>query len=282
MAVEKSKAELQREQINVTTNETAVKEAVEGETEGETEVEAEAETEEAEVEASAETETEETEEHEDTPEEKAAKIEAKHAKERQEHRSDIDKLIADKKATEERAIAAEAKLVAEGKTGLSEDDVKREAERIAAQTVAEKDFVNACNKLAADAKKIDTKFDEKIKVMAEEVGNIPAVGIAILEDLDNGGAILVHLSDNPDEAERIFALSDRPTKMALELSKLSNKLSVKKVKEVSKVPAPNEPLNGTHKGATQLHSKMTDKEWIETREANLREKRAAKRAAMQN
>lgn len=276
----KSPAELQREQINVTTNETADKEGaeVETETEGETEVEAEAETEEAEVEAAAETETEETEEHEDTPEEKLAKLEAKHAKERARTQKRIDKLSADKKATEERAIAAEAKLVAEGKTGLTEEDVNARAERLAAQAVAQKDFDNACNKLAKDATKIDPKFDTKIRALAEEVGQIPPVSIAILEDLDNGGAILVHLSDNPDEAEVIFALQDRPAKMALELSKLSNKLSAKKIKPVSKVPAPNEPINGSHRGATQLHGKMTDKEWIETRNAQVAEKHARRRS----
>ena len=82
--------------------------------------------------------------------------------------------------------------------------------------------------------------------------------IGILDDLDNGGAILASLADDVDEYERIIGLS--PAKAAVELTKLSVKISTKLApKPVSKVPKPIEPIGGGN-SSTNNDMTITDKD----------------------
>lgn len=163
---------------------------------------------------------------------------------------------------------------------LTKDDVKKLAHEEALQIAAERQFTIDCNKLADAAEKVDPKFQEKINILTEEIGNIPVEVIAILSDLNNGGGVLSYLSqvDNVEEAEEIWKLS--PAKAALRLSKISIKLDQKPRKEISKVPDPIKPLGGNLTSGTKLHSKMSDKDWIEQRNREVAERNAAKRAGM--
>lgn len=169
----------------------------------------------------------------------------------------------------------EAKL-AEGE-GLTEEEVERRAEDRANQLVAQKEFVKAVNKLADDATKIDKNFPTKIKLLAEEVSPIPSHMVAILEDLDNGAAILNHLSDNVDEYETIHILS--PAKMATALSKIGNKLEQEKKpkpKQISKVPEPPETIKGGNSSPNILTGKESMDEFVRIRNQQTEERRKAR------
>lgn len=159
----------------------------------------------------------------------------------------IDTAVAKQKAAEARAAAAEAKLAEKPdaeKPGLSVEDVKKEAKRIADEDRAAEKFDAACQKLAEGAEKIDKDFQKKVQAMTEVNGLIPGKMIGILEELDNGAEVLSFLANDEDAAEDIYALADKPEKMAIKLVKLSDKLIAAKkkpAKEISKVTS-NEPI----------------------------------------
>lgn len=201
-------------------------------------VEAESETKE-EIEAAEKTE-------EDLEAEKAA---AKTDKEKAQWQRKIDKQVAKRKTLEEEVIALKAQLAAKetGEGKFTEEDVKKEAKRIAEETINERDFVNASNRLADDAEKVDKDFMKKMKLVAEDVAPIPGHMIGILDDLKkkNGGQVLSHLIDNPDLYEEMITLS--PLKASAKLVELSIELAAKAEpvkKKLSNLPPPNEPLGG--------------------------------------
>jgi len=195
----------------------------------------------------------ETKEEIETSEEKqeeleTAKAEAKTTAEKARIQRKIDKEVAKRKTLEEELAAVKKELAdaKEGKEGKYDDDeVEKRASVKAEAKAAEREFVQASNRLADAAEKIDKDFIKKIKAIAEDVAPIPGHMIGILDDLDNGAAVLANLADDVDEYERIIALN--PTKAAVELSKISNKITTgakPKAKELSKVPDPITPLGG--------------------------------------
>lgn len=213
----------------------------------------------------------------------AAKEEAKTNAERARIQRRIDKEVAKRKELETKIIelqkALEAK-VAEGEVTLTEEDIETRAEAKANMKLAEKKFTEDCNKLQSEAVKIDKDFDKKIKAVADDIGPIPSLMIGVLADLDNGGAVLNYLANDPDEAERIYALTNSPAKMAVELSKLSIKVIPKKeTKAVSKVPAPITPVGGGKVNVDEVLSDKADmKEWIRIRNKQIKERMENKRA----
>ena len=156
----------------------------------------------------------------------------------------IGKKTGSEKELRKELDAANAKLKAleeEGKPTLTEEDVETRAEKIAAQKQAEKEFNAACDKLYEEAIKIDKNFEKKVNELAEDVGKIPGHMIAMLEDVERGGAVLNYLCDNPEEYEDILGLS--LVKQANRLHKISEKLKpVKPRKEISKAPEVKEPI----------------------------------------
>lgn len=280
---EKSEIELQREQIPVTVS-----------TVEEPEVEAATDDENKEVKEEAaegsEERQEEIEEEVKTSEEKqeeleTQKAEAKTEKEKARFQRRIDKEVAKRKEIEQENVTLKAQLEAKNKedgTKFTKEDVEREAKRIASETVNDENFTRACNTLFDEAKKIDKDFKAKTGIMREEVGLIPRYMIEVLENLDNGGAVLAHLTNNLDEAEEIFSMTG--PRATLKLAELSSKLITEakpKVKAVSKVPPPNEPVTNNGRGGTvTLHSKMTDEEWITQRNKDVAQKRANGRTSL--
>ncbi len=171
---------------------------------------------------------------------------------------------------------------AEGEVVLTEEDVNKKAEQIAAERLAQKEFIQACNRLADDAEKVlkmkKKDFDAKIEEVVEEIGPFPSAMIGILDDLDNGGQVLAHLLNDVEEMETIYALP--LAKMTTRLVRLGDKIKPQ-AKALSKAPAPNEPLggNGGSSKFDPANTKMSTREWVEKRERDLAEKRAAKRNA---
>jgi hypothetical protein len=194
--------------------------------------------------------TETVEATEDSDEVKALKAQLE--KERAKFQKRIDKKTAEGK--EAAAKLAEAEKIIAAKSAEDGDRLtKEEAEKLADQKaeakVAEREFVNACNRLADSAKKLDSKFDDKIKQLSEDVAPLPGYMIGILDDLDNGGAVLKYFTENADEYEDIIALT--PPKMAVKLAKLSTKIEADnkpKPKAKSNIPDPITPVGG--KGGT--------------------------------
>lgn len=193
------------------------------------------------------------EEIEDLEEEKD---EAKTEKDKARIQKRIDKLTAKNKTLADENASLKAQLAAkpDDEKALTQEDV----ERLAAQKVTEREFEQAVNRIADSAAKFDKGFKTKINALAEEIGSpIPGQMIGILDDLPNNGAdVLLYLAkeENQDEAEEIWKLS--PAKMALKLSKISDKIKPKK--QISKVPAPNEALKGRGTSPDVLNPKNMD------------------------
>ena len=279
---EKTKSELNAEEREKITSQTNDKEEKEKEENKEEDKETE---EDKEIE---ETEEDETEEDESNKEE----IETKPSVEKLQKTIERLQRRVDKKTGNERQLQAELNAVKEqliareAETGtLTEEDVKAEAARLAKIELAEREFKQACDKLQDKAAKLDKKFDEKINALAEDIGKIPSQLIGMLDDLDNGAEILVYLTDNIDEAEKIWGIASL-AKQSIALTKLSVKLEAeakaKKIKKISNAP----PAKETIKGGTAIvtfdpsNTRISDKEWIEQRQKQVAEKNAAKRASM--
>lgn len=189
----------------------------------------------------------------------------------------LNKVVGEREATKAELAAARKSLEAKGEDGekFTKEQVEEEARKLAQQTVAQKEFEKVCDNLNDAAVKVDKDFNKKINEMAEEIGPIPTNMVHILDDLENGGAVLAHLANNVDEAEDIYKLT--PGKMASKLAKLSEKLIAegKKRKPISKVPDPNNRLNGRSSGSNlNLNDNMTDAEWMEQRNKQVSERRS--------
>lgn len=192
----------------------------------------------------------------------------------------VDKTAGERNETRKELAAAKAALEAklkDGEIALTEEEVERRAEEKAKRKVAETEFENAQKKLIKEATKIDPKFMTKINELAEDVSPLPGYMIGILEELDNGGAVLNYLTDNPDEYEEIYTLS--PTRMATRLAKVSDtleKAAKPKPKNISKVPPPNEPIKGGNKSPNVLSDKMPMDEWVRLRNQQSEDRRKQK------
>lgn len=161
----------------------------------------------------------------------------------------IDKGTGKSKELQARLEAAEEKLKGVDNP-LTEKDVELRAKQLADETVTQLEFNRACERLNRAAVKIDKKFNDKVDAMAEDIGPIQGRMIGMLDELDNGGAVLNYLADNVDETEEIYTLTNakmavRLTKIANELAEKDKKPAVKPAKEISKVPDPNKPINNS-------------------------------------
>lgn len=289
--VDKSAAELEREKIKVTsTNDPEQKDDKEVENKKEDEEKDDdksgevAEGDEVETEKEIEENKEEIETSEKTEEELKEEKEAattQAAKDKIQKRIDREVKRRKELETENKELKRQLAEKPAGETALTEEDVEARSERKAAEKVARNEFVKASNKLADDAVKIDKDALKKIDDMCDDIAPIPSVMIGILSDLDNGSDVLVHLANNHEIYEEIEALKDRPIQMSVKLTKLSAKIEAEKKpkpKPISKVPAPNEPLAGGNKGTsteiTANDDKLSAKDWINKRNADLAKKRA--------
>lgn len=230
---------------------------------------------------------EENENKEETDEEKTARL-AQEKADRQEKRIQkrIDKAIAAQKAAEARAEAAEARLKEQPVEGLTEEEVQRRADALAATKLAEKQaleakkkFEDTCDSLESVAIKTDKEFTKKIVEVTSELGPIPAPIIEVLGDLEygNGGQVLAYLADNIDEAEDLYELRDNPRKLDRALSKISDKLKEAEKKprrERSALPPPIEPVGNSRQESTRITGKESQEEFNAKRAKQIAERQA--------
>jgi hypothetical protein len=197
----------------------------------------------------------------------------------------IDKLTHDKRELE-RQLQAATELIRsrsegqqdaqEGQQGqpLTEAEVERRAAAKAAQELAKRDaeaaeraFVERCNKIYQDG---SSEFQD----FPDAVAQLNSAGVMDREFLDSvletdaPAKVLHHLGSNPEEAMRIAALP--PKKQVLELDRLAAKVAKPPAREVSKTPAPVNPLAGAAKAAFDPNSPDADmREWMKWREQQL-------------
>lgn len=237
-----------------------------------------------------EDEEKEDKEKEETEEEKIARLAAE-KEERREKRVQkrIDKAVAAQKAAEARAEAAEAKLKETPVEGLTEEEVQRRAEALAATKLTEKQIKDAkkafednCDKLEDAATKSDKNFPRAVNELTTELGPIPSVIINTLIDLDNdnGGEVLAYLAKNVDEAEDLYDLRDNERKLTIKLTRISDKLKEEKKparRSPSNVPAPIDTVSGsTRETSVRITGKETQEEFNAKR-AKQEEARRAQR-----
>ncbi len=175
--------------------------------------------------------------------------------------------------------ALDAKI-AEGEQPLTEEEVERRAAIKADQTMTQREFDKAQEKLIDDATKIDKTFMSKVRDLAEEVAPLPSFFIGALNDLDNGGAVLNYLTDNPDEYEELLQKKS-PMKVMLGLGNISNKLieaAKPKPKKISNAPEPAKAPGGNRKSPDTLPANPTDNmaEFVRVRAMQDKAKREAR------
>jgi hypothetical protein len=148
-------------------------------------------------------------------------------------------------------------------------DVEALAARKAQELFEQKSFNEACNTTYQKGKDSFQDFDEAVKGhnMLGDLGQRREY-LEAINSLPNGPQVYHHLGKHLDDAAHILSLP--PVKMALELSKLGDKLS--KPAPVSKAPAPIKPLGGGGSHETDP-SKMSMDEWIRYRDKQVDEAR---------
>jgi len=226
-------------------------------------------------------ETAEEKEKREASEKEAAKAQRK--QDRMQRR--IDEAISAKKAAEDKVAALEAQLAADPDKTLTAEEIKKQAKALADEQIKAKEletlqanFQKSCDDLQAAAKKIDKEFDDKIEDVCAQFGPIPSFMIGVLADMDNGGEVLAYLADKEDEAEGVWKKS--PATMTRKLVEISNKLieaKKKPKKQLSNVPDPVEPVNGSR----QVSSAITEADakdmevWTAKRRQQMIERRKA-------
>jgi chromosome segregation ATPase len=263
----KSTAQLERDRIEVTTTEP--NESDSGNKNDETKISDEDE--ETNQDKDQEQETEEEAELEETEETDEQKEEKLTRKEKRNEARRIARLTAQNSELQRQLKELELKLTPAEQKQLTDDDVRALAEIEAERIANEREFNAICNKLADNAEKIDKEFPKKVKELGDEIGPIPTFMIGVLNDLSNGGAVLSHLANDLDEAEKLYKMT--PARMTIALSKISDKLRPKP-KQISRVPQPNNIINGDGRNAAISYSdKDDDRTWIEKRNREAAEKR---------
>lgn len=130
-----------------------------------------------------------------------------------------------------------------------------DVERRAREFQAQREFDGRCNTIYEQGKKDIPGFEES-------VSNFRAIGglgahvpmLQAITQLENGAAILHHLGQNLEQADRLAQMN--PMSMAMELSKLSN--TIKAPPTVSNAPAPVQPVNAAGGGAGDVPAPDAD------------------------
>src|SRR5690606_25080477 len=133
-----------------------------------------------------------------------------------------------------------------------------EAERIqqeAQKLVQKQQFDERCNQTYTQGVSEFQDFDSALQNL--HLVGISPQALADITTMPDSHKILYQLGKNPDNAERILAMS--PMQMGIELAKLSTAAPAQK--PVSKAPAPISPVGGAASAEPDF-SKMSDDEWF--------------------
>ncbi len=144
--------------------------------------------------------------------------------------------------------------------------------KLAEQLVERKELVGKVQSILAEGKKLDG-FDRACNFINEEIPFYDAKGaptpfLRVVMEADAPHAVLHHLGNNPDLVEELADLS--PTQQARRLDRLERELAAKP--KTSAAPKPLTPVKASA-SESELHSGLSDAEWIRRREAQLRAER---------
>ncbi len=159
------------------------------------------------------------------------------------------------------------------RNGQTAAPAEADAETRAQQIIAEQEFINQSNALHAQGVK---EFPQTFQSAVDTLNSVVPGGLGAKRDfldavlaLPNGHAVINALGNDVESAVDILELS--PTRMAIELAKISGKLanSEKKpaAKAISKAPPPPSPVTGPAVVSSGDPSKMTMAEYMAWREA---------------
>lgn len=156
-------------------------------------------------------------------------------------------------------LEQELEVLRGNRTEHRDETIAREAALMAHQMVAGKTMAD---KTTAIRNELDAKFGGAASILTAfaesfpDVGGVPTPLVeAIIEAGDGQEAKIVHwLSNNLDEAERIYGLS--PTQQGVAIHKIATKLAAPK--KVSQAPVPAKPVSGSK--TTEKPAKAWDKQ----------------------
>lgn len=289
----KTSAQLEREKVVINKQTTPPASDDEGEKKEEKEADKVEEKEEKEEEKEEEVEEEEDEEEDGETEEKEEEKEvsaedlkkevAKLTKQIARMQKRVGRTQGERDAFKKELADAKASLEAklkEGEQPLTEEEVNRRAEILAKQRQTQTEFEASQDRLASAALKLNKDFMRDVNELAADVAPLPAFIVATLDDLEqgNGGAVLNHLTQNPEEYEEMIDLlvKGHPVRVTNRLNKIADKLAddaKPKPKKISKVPPPPDSVKGNSKNPDQLPINPTEnmEEYIRIR--NLQDKK---------
>lgn len=155
------------------------------------------------------------------------------------------------KASEARAKALEALTEAPddeqaaARQNMTKEDLRKEVEKEVRQEAYYQKINTAADAMfdagaKAFPKSWNSRVSEAADALRDEIAGRPDF-LEVVTSLDNGAAVYHDLAGDLDRMEAVLAMPAH--KMALELAKVSTKLSAIKTTPISRVPAPIKPLD---------------------------------------
>lgn len=135
-------------------------------------------------------------------------------------------------------------------------DFRAEVEKTAAQLVRDQRYTEDVNKTYSRGVDEFPNFSADVRPLIDtfNIGDRREF-MGIVNDLENGPAVLRHLGKNLDEASSLLEME--PGRMALSLAKLSGKLTPAPRKTVSSAPPPPETVSGRASTVSKEPEKMS-------------------------
>lgn len=207
------------------------------------------------------------EKHEETPETEESKALKRLQRRIDKRTADVYRERAEKEALAQRLAQFESK---EEKAEPSIEEVVRHQ----AREIAKMERLNdRCNEIATQGNKDFPDFKDNLKSLAQEVPlfdqrGAPTTVMQVILEADNPAKLMHHLGANPDLAAELSDLT--PTQLARKLDRIERDMSKA---QKSSAPAPLTPTKGAASN-DELHSGLSDAEWIARREKQLRQARS--------
>lgn len=150
-----------------------------------------------------------------------------------------------------------------------------EVERLANEIAAKRDYERRITSLVESGdKEFGREFTDSCNTLADLGANERPEFMQIITDTDAGHKVLQHLGQNPEEADKLLRMPAH--KMAMEIGRISDRLSKPKEVPVSKAPDPIKPIEGDAR-IVKSPDEMDDEEWFKWRAESKAKARAGRR-----
>lgn len=146
-------------------------------------------------------------------------------------------------------------------TALPKDEIERRADELATQRAYQRQITST---IEAGDKEFGRDFTDACNTLADMGANERPEFMQIITDTDAGHKVLQHLGQNPEEADKLLRLP--PHRMAMEIGRISDRLSKPKEVPVSKAPEPIRPIDSNVDVKKDPSSDdASDEEWFKWR-----------------